>query len=82
MKQISLWAYHHKWASRILIVFSHIILFGLALFLADILALKNISLTAEFLFVIIGVIAIAFYPQKNNPDLKIFIVPGKLLTLS
>lgn len=66
MKQISIWAYHHKWLSRVAIVLSHLILIVLALFIADILPQKNILVRGQYVFLSIAVIAFAYYPAKKD----------------
>lgn len=66
MKQISIWAFHHKWLSRMAIVLSHLILIVLALFIADILPQKNILVRGQYIFLAIAVIAFAYYPAKKD----------------
>lgn len=66
MKQISIWAYHHKWLSRVAIILSHLILIVLALFIADILPQKNILVRGQYIFLSIAVIAFAYYPAKKD----------------
>ena len=77
MKKISIWANHHKWSARILIVLSFALLNVAAIVTGIMLDDLNVTipaavLTLSFLIYFAGII---FYPSKNvgfHPTLKNF----------
>ena len=68
MKQISFWAYHHKWTERFLILFSFLVLTCIGLFLGDALLVSKVVVPSlwiygvSFLFVGVSIT----YPSKRE----------------
>jgi len=64
MKKISLWACHHRFQTRLLIVLIYIFLNGIGLLLGDILFSTGIAIPASFIYATWFVFLLAFivYP--------------------
>jgi energy-coupling factor transporter transmembrane protein EcfT len=73
MKKISYWARSHKWASRIIIVVSFIVLDVLAVLSGDLL--RQLSVVIPFswllLFILLFLAAAMTYPAKNKKGVRI-----------
>lgn len=68
MKRISVWAYHHKWLSWLLIGVCHVLLIILAFFIADISAFK-ISTSIEYSLLSVATITAVYYPGRDIKQL-------------
>ncbi|HSN07782.1 MAG TPA: hypothetical protein VLS85_02035, partial [Hanamia sp.] len=68
MKQLSFWAYNHKVAARIIIVFIYFFLNLLGLFLGDLLSSLNIVLNPAFYFIpiLLTLGGVILYPSKKR----------------
>lgn len=68
MRKLSLWGKHNPWKARLIIIFSHIILFLLAWFTGNELSSMGISLPGylKYLILFISFLTFIIYPSAKN----------------
>jgi hypothetical protein len=68
MKNISYWAKRHKWASRVLLIVSFLLLTVLGLVTGNLLSEIGIIIPIYFFLLVIGIyiLAVLFYPSKTE----------------
>ena len=68
MRKLSLWGKNNPWKARLIIIFSHIILFNLALFTGNELASTGINMPGylKYLIVFISFLTFISYPSARN----------------
>lgn len=66
MKRLSLWAYHHKGAARLLIVFCYIVLNAVGFFIGDLLLLLGVHVSSLLVYLVTAAAIAAFvlYPLR------------------
>jgi hypothetical protein len=71
MKQVSLWAKHHVWQARILIIVSHVLLTIITIYWSVLGFKKGWLINEAWLYVLIGVYCSIYfiYPSKANKNL-------------
>jgi hypothetical protein len=68
MKHLSLWAYHHKGAARLLIVFCYIVLNAAGFLIGDLLLLLGVQVSSLLVYLITTAAMAAFvlYPRRTE----------------
>lgn len=68
MKHLSLWAHHHKWSARLLIVVCYFVLHAAGLMIGDLLLILHVHVSAlsVYLFVAAAMAAFILYPSRKE----------------
>lgn len=70
MKKISLWARHHRWQTRFLIIIIYIILNLIGLFFGDILFASGVVISSFVIYAVcfVFLLGLIFYPSRKDKD--------------
>jgi hypothetical protein len=68
MKRLSLWARHHKWSARLLIVACYVVLNTAGFLIGDLLLLMGITVSSYLIYraVLAALAAFALYPHRKE----------------
>lgn len=72
MKQLSLWAQHHKWPARFIILFSHIVLSILSIYWGLVSFQRNIIINEEALYLLMLIYFLLYLLYPSGNKLRIF----------
>lgn len=68
MKRLSLWAYHHAWAARLLIVLCYVVINLAGFLIGDLLLVMGVQLSSllVYLLTVVVLLAFALYPSRRE----------------